>query len=298
MELRHLRTFLAVAEELHFGAAAERLYLSPPTVTEHIQSLERELGTPLLHRGRGVALTEAGAALVGHARQAVAHADAAVAAAREFADGTTGHLRIGILSNGAGALTPLIIRAYMTAHPRVRVSVTRLNFTDHLAALAEHRVHVAFVRPAPADDDRFDVLPLSSEDRVAVLPAAHPLAGAAEVPVAEVLDEPFTALPDGAPPGFAGYLHLRDHRGGLPPRTADVTCGDVIDVLAAVSAGRAVASAVESFRGYENWPGVAYGRLAGAAPAANALLTRHADPFPLVSAFIATADAMSARQRR
>jgi LysR family transcriptional regulator, benzoate and cis,cis-muconate-responsive activator of ben and cat genes len=155
MELRHLRTFLAVAEDLNFGAAADRLYLSPPAVTEQIKALEREAGVALFSRGRQVRLTQAGVLLVGHAREILARADAATAALAEFSGGLAGALRIGILSNGAGPLTPRIIRSYMTAYPRVRVNVRRLNFHDHLRALVEHQVDVAFVRRrtrrSPAD---------------------------------------------------------------------------------------------------------------------------------------------------
>ncbi len=288
MELRHLRTFLAVAEELHFGAAAERLFLSPPTVTEHVQALEREAGVALFDRGRVVRLTEAGRVLAGHARQTLAHADAAVAALGAYGSGQAGQLRVGILSNGAGALTPLIIRCYMTAHPRVRVSIQRLNFHDHLSALIEHRVDVAFVRPEPCDE-RVMAVRLFAEPRVAVLPAGHRLAGAGEIPAEQVLGEAFVSVADGVPATFVDYLHLRSLRGGLAPRTADTGCRDVTDVLAAVAAGRGVASAVESFRGYENWPGVSYVTLAGIEPTFNVLISRRNDPSPLVRSFVSAA---------
>ncbi len=290
MELRHLRTFLAVAEGLHFGAAAEGLFLSPATVTEHVQALERETGVALFERGRRLRLTGAGEVLVGHARETLAHADAAVAALREYSGGQTGQLRAGILSNGAGPLTPLIIRRYMAAHPRVRMSVLRLNFHDHVSALLEHRVDVAFVRPPP-EDGRLDMVRLSAEPRVAVLPAGHRLAGAPAIPAVDLLDEPFVSLADDVPATFVDYLHLRGLRGDLGTWTVEAGCGDVTDVLAAVSAGRGVASAVESFRGYENWPGVAYVTLTGAEPACNVLLSRRGDPSPLVSSFVAAAEA-------
>ena len=289
MELRHLRTFLAVAEELHFGSAADRLFLSPPAVTEHIQALEREVGVSLFERSRPVRLTEAGAVLVGHARDTLAHANAAVDALREYSTGEAGHLRVGILSNGAGILTPLIIRSFMEAHPLVRVSLVRLNFRNHLAALLEHRVDVAFVRPSPGDD-RVRAVHLAEEPRVAMLPAGHPLADAIAVPAEDVLDEPFVSVVDGVPDTFVEYLHLRTLRGGIAPRTVDVGCGDVIDVLAAVSAGRGVASAVESFRGYENWPGLSYVTLIGAEASSNVLLSRAEDPSPLVASFVSIAD--------
>lgn len=288
MELRHLRTFLAVAEELHFGAAADRLFLSPPAVTEHIQALEREVGVSLFERSRPIRLTEAGAVLVGHARDTLAHAAAALDALREYSSGEAGHLRVGILSNGAGVLTPLLIRAFMDANPLVRVSIRRLNFSNHLTAVLEHRVDVAFVRPAPKDD-RVRAIPLSEEPRVVVLPAQHPMADASEISPDDVLDEPFVGVADGVPDTFVDYLHLRTLRGGIASRTVDVGCSDVTDVLASVSAGRGVASAVESFRGYENWPGVSYVTLFGAEASRNVLLSRAEDPSPIVASFISLA---------
>ncbi len=297
MELRHLRTFLAVAEELHFGAAADRLFLSPPAITEHIQALEREAGVTLFERGRVVRLTDAGKALVDHARQAVDHADAAKAALRQFSTGDAGHLRIGILSNGAGPLTGSIIRSFMGAHPRVRVTMHRLTYRGYVWALTGHRVDVAFVRPDPGDD-RLDVIGLSAEPRVAVVPAAHRLAGAARIAAGEVLDEPFVSIADEAPATLADYIYLRSQRGGMAPRTVETGCGDALDVLAAVSAGRGISATVESFRGYESWPGVSYVTLTGTEPAVNVLLSRRDDPSPLVRAFAVLAKAASRDARQ
>lgn len=288
-----MRTFLAVADELHFGAAASRLFLSPPAVTEHIQALEREAGVLLFERGRTIRLTAAGRDLVGHARATVNHADAALAAMREHADGATGHLRIGVLSNGAGTLTPALIRSFMSDHPQVRVSMHRLDFRNHVTALVDHIIDVAFVRPAPVDE-RVEVLQLSEEQRVAVLPSVHAMADASELPAEDLLDEPFVSVSEDVPSTFVDYLHLRNLRGGITPRTVDVGCGDVTDVLAAVSTGRGVASAVESFRGYENWPGVSYVALAGVEPATNSLLSRRGDPSPLVHGFLSSAMAVVA----
>lgn len=294
VELRHLRTFLAVADASHFGAAASKLFLSPPAVTEHVQALEREAGVLLFERGRVVRLTDAGIDFVPHARATIAEADAAVAALHEHASGNIGRLRIGVLSNGAGRVTPTIIRGFMMGRPRVKVSLHRLNFHDHLSALIEHAVDVAFVRPAPIDE-RVEAVQLSEEQRVAVLPAGHSMADAPELKAEDLLDEPFVSVPEDVPPTFVDYLQLRSLRGGLSPRTVDVGCGDVTDVLAAVSAGRGVASAVESFRGYENWPGISYVPLVGADPGRNTLLSRRNDPSPIVSDFIASAMAMMAQ---
>jgi DNA-binding transcriptional LysR family regulator len=186
----------------------------------------------------------------------------------------------------------------MGAHPQVRVTTHRLNYRDYVSALTGHRVDVAFVRPDPGDD-RLDMIRLSAEPRVVVVPARHRLAGAARVGAEEVLEEPFVSIADGVPASFTDYIYLRSQRGGYSPRTVEAGCADAIDVLAAVSAGRGIATAVESFRGYESWPGLSYVTLTGAEPAVNVLLSRRDDPSPLVRAFAVLAEAASrdARQR-
>jgi LysR family transcriptional regulator, benzoate and cis,cis-muconate-responsive activator of ben and cat genes len=289
MELRHLRTFLAVAQARRFAAAADEMYLSPSTVTEHVQALERELGVALFRRGRTAELTDAGALLVEHARETLAHADAAVAALRAYGEGRTGHLHVGILSNGAGPLTPTVIRGFMIEFPDVRVTVHRLTFRDYLDALTERRVDLAFVRPDP-HDERFAAVPLSSEARVAVVPARHRLAAAEAVTAADVLDEPFIGIDREVPGSFVDYVHLNQVRQGSRACTVDAGCVDVTDVLAAVSAGRGMATAVESFRGFENWPGVCYVPITGIEPETNVLISRRGDPSPLVAAFLASAE--------
>jgi LysR family transcriptional regulator, benzoate and cis,cis-muconate-responsive activator of ben and cat genes len=294
MELRHLRTFVAVAEEGRLGAAAARLYLSPPTVTEHVQALERQAGTRLLVRGRRAELTAAGEKLVAYARQALTLAEEALADVRGDEGVLQARLRVGVASNGAGRMMRWIIREFMTSRPGAELTITRLDFTDHLAAVLEHRVDVAFVRPAPADD-RIRVCGLYPEPRVIMVPVRHRLAGASEgVSVEEVLDEKFIGLSEATVGSFEEYAYLRSARNGMAPRRGAGACRDVSDVLAAVAVGRGVAAAVESFRGYGSWPGVAYVPLLGVPPAVNTIISLRRDRSPLVADFLGTARAVMA----
>jgi DNA-binding transcriptional LysR family regulator len=295
MELRHLRTFVAVAEEGHFGAAAARLYLSPPTVTEHVQALERQTGTRLLARGRRAELTAAGEKLAAYARQALALAEEALGDVREGERVLQqARLRVGVMSNGAGRTMQWIIREFMASHPNIELTITRLNFADHLTAVLDHRVDAAFVRPAPADD-RISVYDLLPEPRVAVVPVRHRLAHASEgVPVDEVLDERFIGVSEATVGSFEEYMYLQSARNGMAPHRGAGACRDVTDVIAAVAAGRGVASSVESFRGYENWPGVAYVPLHDVPPAVNTIISRRRNRSPLVPAFLSTARAVMA----
>jgi LysR family transcriptional regulator, benzoate and cis,cis-muconate-responsive activator of ben and cat genes len=292
--LRHLRTFVAVAEEGRLGAAAARLYLSPPTVTEHVQALERQAGTRLLVRGRRAELTAAGEKLVSYARQALALAEEALGDVRGGDSVSQARLRVGVLSNGAGRTMQWIIREFMASRPGVELTIMRLDITDHLAAVLEHRVDAAFVRPAPADD-RIRVCDLFPDPRVVMVPVRHRLAGASEgVPVGEVLDERFVGADEAIVGSFEEYLYLRSARNGTAPRCGTAACRHITDVLAAVSAGRGVTSTVESLRGYDSWPGVTYIPLLGVPPAMNTIISLRRNRSPLVAAFLGTARAVMA----
>ncbi|MBB5155577.1 LysR family transcriptional regulator [Saccharopolyspora phatthalungensis] len=171
MDLSRVASFLAVAEEGHFGKAAERLFRSPASVTAHIKQLEHELGTRLLDRSP-VRLTPAGERFVGHARSLLAAVDAAVADVAEVTAETT--LRVGIMSNGSAELTPAVVQAFHRARPEIPVEFLALDFTEHVCALVQHRVDVAFVRPAPVDE-RIAVDIMTTERRIVVVPASWEL---------------------------------------------------------------------------------------------------------------------------
>src|SRR3954471_15007611 len=136
MELRHLRYFVAVAEALHFGRAAERLGISQPPLSQQIQALEAELGVRLFDRsGRKVALTPAGSVFLDEARQTLAQAARAVAAARRAADGVIGEIRIGFTASAPfTALVPRIIHAYRQSFPDVHLRLAEMPTRAQLAA--------------------------------------------------------------------------------------------------------------------------------------------------------------------
>ncbi|MCG7595729.1 LysR family transcriptional regulator [Mycobacterium sp. PSTR-4-N] len=144
MELRQLEAFVAVARELHFGRAAERLHISQPTLSELIRRLEREVGTSLLTRTtRRVALTQAGAELFGRAVSILDDVEGAAAAVRRLADGDTGTVRLGITPPAAPLLTPHLAHALGRAAPEVELSVRRMWLPDLQQAIAEGALDVA-----------------------------------------------------------------------------------------------------------------------------------------------------------
>lgn len=287
VELRELASFLAVVEEGRFTRAATRLFLSPPTVTGHIQRLERELGVCLLERSP-LALTPAGERLVPHARAMLA---AATAAATSVADACAGSradegapLRVGVMAPGSAELTPAILRAFRMARPHIPLSVANLNFTEHTSALTDHRVDVAFVRPPP-DDERLVVDVLTTEPRVLIAPSASPVAEEGSVRLKDVLDLTYIGLPEGVPRVFEDYLYFTPARGGIPARCGMDPAMTIQDVLTSVSAGWVTGATLRSFSHLYHWPGIRFVPITDAPWEHTALASRRDDPHLAVRAF-------------
>ncbi|MFD8210044.1 LysR family transcriptional regulator [Streptomyces sp. NPDC059695] len=215
---RELRYFLAVAEELHFTRAAARLYVSQPALSKQIRALERQLGAALFDRDRqGVALTPVGTALLPHARAVLAaweEGRGAVERARAAAERT---LVVGMsTSPGRGGLLPAIRSRFTQEHPEARLRLRQIGWEDPTAGLADGTSDVAFVWLPMAGPDRFRWVVVATEPRLVALPEAHPLAARAALGIADLLDEPFLALP-GTGPELRDYWLAVDARGGRAP---------------------------------------------------------------------------------
>lgn len=179
MDLRHLRSFVAVAEELSFRRAAERLHLSQPPLSRQIQALEEELGLRLLERERNsrVALTDAGHTFLVDARRTLAHAETALRNARETVRGSSGQLLVGNLAALSAGVLPRLLAAFHTKFPKVEVSLVEMKPAEQIAALREKRIHLGiFPDLGTPLDKRFESRPIFSCPMVAVLPAEHELA--------------------------------------------------------------------------------------------------------------------------
>ncbi|HEX3778125.1 MAG TPA: LysR family transcriptional regulator [Pseudonocardiaceae bacterium] len=284
MELRQITSFLAVVEEGQFARAAARLFLSPAAVTGHVKALERELGVRLLDRGP-VELTPAGIRFITRAKALVDAANAARAAVDEPVQSLgDGLLRVGVMGHGSAELTPAVLRAFHIAQPHVELRLTDLNFTQHVSALLEHRVDVAFVRPDPKDE-RITSDVLTTEPRIVVVSARSEFADAGSVRLADILDLPYLSTPEGTPRAFTDYLHFTEARGGEPARRSpDLACNPG-QVLTSAAAGRGVGSALYSFARYYRWPGTVCVPVADAPWQHSVLATRATDPNPLVATF-------------
>ncbi|MFF4343257.1 LysR substrate-binding domain-containing protein [Kitasatospora sp. NPDC001540] len=184
MELRQLRCFVAVAEELHFGRAAERLLLGQPAVSQQVRRLERELKVELFDRSpRYVRLTPAGERFLPAARNVLAAEDAARALAADLAAPTV--LRLGTVG-GLGERLDDILDTYRHQAPTVRVELHSAPVRERLTRLSDGRLDAAFVRGALPGDDGLRYLPLWQDELVIALPAGHPLADGPEVDLADL----------------------------------------------------------------------------------------------------------------
>lgn len=202
LELRHLRYFLAVAETLHFGRAAERLGLSQPPLSVQIRQLEELVGTPLFERDRrSVRLTPAGAVFREEARRTLRQADAAVEAARAAATGESGTLRIGFVSSAPFNALPGILRRYREAHPHIGLELREMGTAVQLKALQAGEIDLGLLR-LPAQARGVQVELLLREPLVAVLPDSHPLAGSQRVRIQDLRDDPFVLFPRRLGPGL------------------------------------------------------------------------------------------------
>ena len=202
MELRNLRYFVTLAEELHFGRAAERLHIAQPPLSQQIRQLEVELGFQLFHRTkRTVQLTEAGQVFLGEVQQIFQQLDRAIQVGRKTSRGEMGQLVVGFVSSTAYNVLPTILRTFRTHVPDVSLELHELSTEQQLQWLREGRIDVGFLRP-PVDEDTFSVATIYQEPLVVALPEAHPLANGASVSLRSLSSELFIFFPRSIAPGL------------------------------------------------------------------------------------------------
>lgn len=202
MELRHLRYFIAVADELSFTRAAQRLHTAQPSLSQQIRNLEDEVGTPLFERTRRkVELTDAGKVFLAEARLVVAQADRAVARARQVGQGRA-TLTIGFVPAAEIRVFPVILPRLRLRFPEVNVELRSLPTAEQEDALLRGDIDVAFMRrPVVSPELRSEVV--LTEPLVVVLPSGHPLAKQKRIAPAQLSGEPFISTH----PQFSGQVH-------------------------------------------------------------------------------------------
>jgi DNA-binding transcriptional LysR family regulator len=195
IDARLWRAFTVVAEELHYGRAAERLHITQPALSRQIRDLERALGLTVFDRtSRRVALSQAGRAVLGQARRALTESDRAIRLARLAAHGDWGELTIAALPAVALCPLPNIIRAYRDTHPMIDVTISESFDDEQLTALAAGRIDAGFLRAAEAPP-RIRLQRLLTEPVLAALPADHRLAGHDRLALSALAGEPFVFFP-------------------------------------------------------------------------------------------------------
>jgi DNA-binding transcriptional LysR family regulator len=197
VELRHIRYFLAVAEEGNFTRAARRLGIGQPPLSQQIRDLEAEIGARLFHRvPHGAELTEAGTAFQARVRDLPHLAEAAIHAAQRAGRGETGALRVGFTGSAAfNPIVPSVIRAYRRRFPDIELSLREGNSLELVAALRDDMLDAAFLRPDAVDLAGLATHDLDDEPLVAAVPVAHPAANGTALPLASLAGEPFVLTP-------------------------------------------------------------------------------------------------------
>lgn len=287
MELRHLRYFIAVAEELHFGRAAQVLGISQPPLSQQIQALEEELGARLFERtNRRVALSEAGQLFLDEARQVLAQVDKAADVARRAQLGELGEMKIGFTSSAPfNSSIPQAIFAFRRAFPAVHLNLLEMSSRDVAEALVEESIEIGVMRPFPLADSLVGV-ELFREPLVAVIQAEHPLAEGSEngLYIGALADEPFVFFPRSYGSGLYAQLLSLARQAGFSPHIAQ-EAGEAMTIIGLVSAGLGVSVLPASFQ-HMRIKGVVYRPLLDAdASTAVWLVQRKGNPSPMAKAF-------------
>lgn len=291
MELRHLRYFVAVAEERHFSRAAQRLHVSQPPLSQQIQALEAELGVPLFTRGRGgVRRTAAGDTLLPLARGILYAVEHAVLQTRHAGRGEAGRLSIGF----AGSMPftdvmPRLLRDYRAAWPQVALDLREQPSQAQIDDLLANRLDLGFLRTTPkASDPRLATLVVQREPLLAAVHSDHPLAALPQVKLADLRDEPFVLYSASLGSGLREQTLALCARAGFAPRIAQEV-HEMPTLIGLISAGLGVGIVAASMQRAQ-LPFVTYLGLQDENASTDVLLAwRRDDPSPPLRNFISLA---------
>jgi DNA-binding transcriptional LysR family regulator len=264
MELRHLRYFVAVAQELHFGRAAKTLRISQPPLSQQIRALEFELGVELLKRTkREVHLTPAGKAFLERARKVLADVEVSTDVVRRAARGEIGTLEVGYVAPADVNVLPKAVRKFRTRFPGVRVVLRPLSTSDQLEALREARIDFGFFR-LPVESDDVVVELVLREPLILATPQDHPLSRLPRVKLRALADVPCILFPRRDAPLYHDFLLGFARRAG---HTLQVTweAANVYEELSLVAAGLGVSLVARSVEKVRR-EGVVYRRMAPPVP--------------------------------
>ncbi len=285
MELRHLKYFVAVAEELHFGRAAKRLHIAQPPLSQQIKNLEEELGAKLLDRTkRTVHMTDAGMYFLKEARQVLLHVEQAAEAARRIHHGQAGRLTVGFVGSVVHTFLPAALRSFRERFPDVELVLQELNTAEQIQSLHTGRIDVGFLYLA-AKDPLLSSQLLTQAPLLVALPSRHPLAGRKTLHLRDLANEPFIANTRSSEPVVRDAFISMCHSAGFSPRIAQ-EAGHVQTVLGLVASGLGACLLPDFIRKIIR-PGVKYIPLAGSPPTVKfGVVWRSDTTSPLVKSFV------------
>ena len=290
LELRHLRYFIAVAEELHFGRAARKLGITQPPLSLQIQKLEAELGVQLFERtNRRVQLTPAGKTLLEEGRHVVADFNSAIDAARRAARGETGSLTVAFAASVMFLSLPRIIRRFRTQFPNVRLELRELPTGPQIIALRNGELDIGFLRE-PARDAELTTETVMREGLLLALSKRHELASRKRLRLADVANEDFVLFPRDLAPGLYAHVLAVCAEAGVHPRIVQ-TSRELYTTVSLVEAGLGVTIIPASVRKM-GWRGVRYYPIAS--PSASTRIDaawRSDNKSPILPAFLEIARA-------
>lgn len=285
MELRQLRYFIAVAEELHFRRAAARLHISQPPLSQQIRALEDELGYPLLARTRRrVELTAAGESFLRDARALLSELDGAVEAARRIDAGQTGRLRVNFVGSALLSIVPGIVQRFRAVRPAVEIELRERSTVEQLRAVAAGVVDVGLVRPPIEDVPELRTQTVLRERTVAALPSGHELASLRRIPLRRLGSEPLVMFPRSQAPGFHDLLMSVMSAPGTHPQVVQYA-PEMLTIIGLVATGIGVSLVPASVTRLA-LDGVTYRPATGAPSSELIAIVRAGEDSPLVEAFL------------
>jgi DNA-binding transcriptional LysR family regulator len=287
MELRHLRYFVAVAEELHFGRAAERLHMAQPPLSQQIRQLETEIGFDLFRRTkRSVQLTEAGQLFLDRVRVIFAQVDQAIEIGRQASRGDLGQMVVGFVGSAAYNVLPPILQSMRTQVPGVVLELRELTTVQQLQWVAEGNIDVGFVRP-PVDLPGIKSEVIFQELLMVALPECHPLCQGKTVAVRSLMNEPFIQFPRVLAPGLYDPIISLCQQAGFSPNVVQEAI-QMQTIVSLVAAEMGVAIVPASLQNLQR-KGVVYKPLAEVTPLVAIALVWRKFPSPAVQRFVEVA---------
>ncbi|NMG43031.1 LysR family transcriptional regulator [Aromatoleum toluvorans] len=289
MDLRHLRYFIAVAEEENIGRAAARLHISQPPLTRQIQQLEEELGVRLFTRTpRGMELTQAGELFLEEARNIRSVVEQATERTQRAGQGKLGRLDIAIFGSGILGIIPRLLLAFRTAYPEVKIVLHTMTKAEQIEALRQRRITLGFNRMlAPLPDLATELV--ATEQLLVAINESHPLAREESVSFPMLAEHPMVLFPTGARPNFIDkVMRLCEEAGFVPQVSQEV--GDAVTGVALVAGGFGICLVPESVTAL-TLPGVVFRPLHDTPPNCRidlSCLYRADDQSPILTEFLET----------